>query len=230
MSTHPAPQSTAAALASVPAPPNFDRIARSYHVLERLTLGRSLELCREHFLPHLTPCRHALVLGDGDGRFLARLLTASPSLHADAVDLSPAMLALLQARCRPAGSRLHTHHADALAFAPPPHTRYDLVVTHFFLDCLTQSQLRLLTLRLAPFLSPGALWLVSDFRIPPSGPLRPVARLLVRSLYLAFRLLTGLRPTHLPDHAAALTRIGLHRRSVHPSLFGLLTTELWSSP
>jgi hypothetical protein len=79
-------------------------------------------------------------------------------------------------------------------------------------------------------LPPGALWLISDFRIPPGGPLRLPARLIVRSLYLAFRILTGLRTTQLPDHATPLLQAGLTRQAHHLLLAGLLTTELWQTP
>jgi SAM-dependent methyltransferase len=212
--------------------PNFDRIARPYRWLEYLTLARSLERCRFHFLPQLGDSTHALVLGDGDGRFLARLMAANPHLKADAVDLSATMLTLLRNRCAPATSstRLQTHQADALAFvhAHSPVEKYDLVVTHFFLDCLTQPQLDALATSIASQLTPNALWLVSDFRIP-SGPMRLPARLLVRGLYLAFRVLTGLRSTQLPDHASSLMLAGLTRIALHHSLLGLLTTELWSN-
>ena len=105
---------------------------------------------------------------------------------------------------------------------------YDLVVTHFFLDCLTQPELNTLITRVAPTLTPGALWLISDFRIP-AGPMRLPAKLLIRSLYLAFRLLTGLRTTRLPDHATPLTQAGLTRISHQHRLAGLLTTELWQT-
>jgi ubiquinone/menaquinone biosynthesis C-methylase UbiE len=207
---------------------NFDLIARLYRPLEYLTLGRSLERCRLHHLPDLHGSARALVLGDGDGRFLSRLLTAYPTLHADAVDSSAAMLALLRSRCRTAASRLRLHHADALAFAAFPHTLpYDLVVTHFFLDCLTQPQLDALVANLAPHLTPGALWLVSDFRIP-TGPLQFPARLLVRGLYLVFRILTGLRVQTLSDYATPLARAGLTCIAQRRSLGGILTTELWS--
>jgi hypothetical protein len=107
-----------------------------------------------------------------------------------------------------------------------PERDYDLIATHFFLDCLTQDELDSLAARLAPHMAPEALWLVSDFRIP-TGPMRWPAHALVRALYLGFRLLTGLRTTALPDHAAALTAAGLARIAHHPSLAGLLTTELW---
>lgn len=207
---------------------NFNFIARPYRWLEYLTLGRRLERCRLHFLPHLLDQKKALVLGDGDGRFLAELMAAAPELHADAIDTSSAMLRLLRQRCKSrtlnAAARLETHHIDALAFRPIG--PYDLVVTHFFLDCLTESSLDALIVRIRRSLAPGALWVVSDFRIP-SGPMRLPALIFVRGLYLAFRILTGLRTNRLPNHVEALSRAGLVRTAHHHSLAGLLTTELW---
>jgi SAM-dependent methyltransferase len=210
--------------------PNFNRIARPYRWLEYLTLGSALENCRTHYLPQLLDRRRALVLGDGDGRFLAQLIASNPDLHTDAIDTSTTMLQLLRQRCEAAApnpaTRLRTHHANALTI--PLEDSYDLVVTHFFLDCLTQSDLDTLITHINPTLTPGALWLISDFRIP-NGLMRLPARLLVRSLYLAFRLLTGLRTTHLPDYATPLTQAGLTRIAHQHRLAGLITTELWQT-
>lgn len=204
--------------------PNFNPVARPYRWLEYLTLGRALERCRLHFLPKLLHQKRALVIGDGDGRFLAALMAANPHIHVDAVDTSATMLQLLSERCQTDSGRLKTHHTSALTFAP--NEGYDLVVTHFFLDCLTQPDLEALVARIAPALASGGLWLVSDFRIP-SGPMRLFARIIVCSLYLAFRILTGLRTTRLPDHATPLTHAGLTRIDHRESLAGLLTTQLW---
>ncbi len=210
--------------------PNFNRIARPYRWLEYLTLGTALENCRTHYLPRLLDRRRALVLGDGDGRFLAQLLASNPDLHADAIDTSATMLQVLRQRCGAAtpnaATRLRTHNANALTI--PLEDSYDLVVTHFFLDCLTQPDLDALITRINPTLTPGALWLISDFRIP-NGLMRLPARVFVRSLYLAFRLLTGLRTTHLPDYATPLTQAGLNRVAHQHRLAGLLTTELWQT-
>jgi SAM-dependent methyltransferase len=210
--------------------PNFDLIARPYHWLEYLTLGRALERCRLHYLPSLLQRKRALVLGDGDGRFLAQLLAQNPRLHVDAVDTSATMLQILRHRCEAlahnTSTRLNTHQANALACPLDP--PYDLIVTHFFLDCLTQPDLETLVNRIAPTLSPGAIWLVSDFQIP-SGPMRLPAKILVRTLYLAFRILTGLRTTQLPDHATSLQQAGLTRIAHRHRLSRLLITELWQS-
>jgi len=204
--------------------PNFNRIARPYRWLEYLTLGRALERCRLHFLPYLIRQKRSLVIGDGDGRFLAALMVSNPDIHADAVDTSATMLQLLSKRCKTNATRLKTHRTSALTFTPTE--AYDLVVTHFFLDCLPQCDLETLVARTAPALTPGALWLVSDFRIP-QGRMRLPAHIFVRSLYLIFRILTGLRTVRLPDHTTPLTQAGLIRIAHHHSLAGLLTTELW---
>lgn len=210
------------------AQPNFDPIARPYRWLEYLTLGHALQRCRTHLLPLLLDSKQALILGDGDGRFTAALLATNPSIQVVAVDTSAAMLQLLRHRCKAANTanRLETHQTSALAFEAAPEKTYDLVVTHFFLDCLTQPDLETLIARTTKHLRPGSLWLVSDFRIPP-GPMRLPAKALVRSLYFAFRLLTGLRTTQLPDHATPLTQAGLTRIAHHFFLAGILTTELW---
>ena len=204
--------------------PNFNLIARPYRWLEYLTLGHALERCRLHFLPNLLDQKRALVIGDGDGRFLAALMAANHHLRADAVDTSATMLKLLTKRCEASADRLKTHQTNALAFVPVGN--YDLVVTHFFLDCLTQPQLEALIACISPVLAPGAIWLISDFSIP-SGPMHLPARFVVRSLYFGFRILTGLRTTCLPNYATPLTKTGLTRKAHHRSLVGLLTTELW---
>ena len=205
--------------------PNFDRVARLYRWAEYASLGTALERCRNHHLARVAGRSRALILGDGDGRFTARLLLANPRLRVEVVDLSEAMLRLLRARCGPT-PRLRTARCNALQYEPSG--KADLVVAHFLFDCFPQVELDLLVSHIAARAEPDALWMVSDFRIP-SGKLRWPGWIYIRLLYFAFRLLTGLRVTRLPDFAASLRRCGLRPLAVHRSLFGLLTTELWQS-
>jgi ubiquinone/menaquinone biosynthesis C-methylase UbiE len=204
--------------------PNFDPVARLYRWAEYLSLGPLLQRTRTHLLPQLTDRRSAFVLGDGDGRFLARLLAQNPLLQALAIDTSATMLQLLQRRCGFAGARLCVQQASALTATPPRDT--DLIVTHFFLDCLTQAEVNVLAQRVSAQTQPGTLWLLSDFHVP-SGAVRSLARLYIRALYLVFRLLTGLRIKSLPDPQASLARAGFIRMARHERLFGMIYTELW---
>jgi ubiquinone/menaquinone biosynthesis C-methylase UbiE len=208
-----------------PAQPNFDRVAHIYRWGEYLALGPLLQRVRTHFLAELDDRHNALVIGDGDGRFLATLLRRNSRLQAHAVDTSSAMLNLLSQRCGFARQRLHRVNGSLLNLTPRPET--DLVVTHFVLDCFTQPQVDRAAERIASGLRPGALWLVSDFGIPNSPLLRPFAAAYIRALYFVFRLLTGLRVTQLPDPQAALRRAGFTLRQRHAWCNGFLYTELW---
>lgn len=216
--------------------PRFDRVARPYRWMEYLSFGPLLERCRFHHLATLTHSpshpKKALVFGDGDGRFLARLLAANPELHADAVDLSPAMLRLLRNRAHSirAQHRLTTTCADARTYTPTGQG-YDLIVTHFFLDCLTADEAASLMGRLRPHLDPGAQWLVSEFQIPTgSRLLAACARTVIAGLYAAFRVLTSLRVRQIPPWRILLAQAGFASKSTHTELGGLLVSELWYLP
>jgi len=204
--------------------PNFDRVARIYRWAEYASLGPLLQRTRTHFLSQLADHRSALVLGDGDGRFLARLMRENPASHATAVDTSATMLRLLRQRCCDA-SRLQTMQASALDVDVP--RGVDLVVTHFFLDCLSQVDVEALVQRIAGQTEPGMLWLLSDFQVPERPIVGPLSKVYIRGLYLAFGILTGLRVRSLPDPQGALRRAGFTCIARHEKLRGLIYTEIW---
>jgi ubiquinone/menaquinone biosynthesis C-methylase UbiE len=216
-----------------PAQPNFDRIAAIYRWCEYVSLGPLLQRTRTLLLDQLGNPRHALVLGDGDGRFVEQLLLRYPQCTAVAADISAAMLDKLQRRCMKSipeiATRLTTLQRSALEIDLPvtSEEKPDLVATHFLLDCLSQPEVDALTTRIASQLSPGALWLLSDFCIPSNRLIRPFARLYIASLYAAFRLLTGLRVNQLPEPQSSLHRAGMRRIARSTLLGGLLYTELW---
>lgn len=209
--------------------PNFDRLARAYRWMEYLSFGPALWRCRTEFLSQMTKCRNALVIGDGDGRFTARLLETNPAIRVDAVDASPAMLRALTLGAGPNAQRVCTEVADARAWQPKNATPYDLVVTHFFLDCLTTAEIRQLAARIQALAAPEAKWVVSEFAIPHSLFGRLVARPLVAALYLAFGILTGLKVRILPNHASALAATGFQLARRRTRLWGLLVSELWTN-
>jgi SAM-dependent methyltransferase len=210
-----------------PPVPNFNRLARPYRWLEYLSFGPFLWRCRTYYLPELANCRQALVLGDGDGRFTAHLLRANAQIRITAIDASPRMIESLQKAATPHQDRLTTEVADLRTWRPHNVEQYDLIVTHFFLDCLTTKEVRQLAARLSPAVAPDALWLVSEFATPGTVFGRAIAAPLVASLYLAFRILTGLSLRSLPDHPQALTASAWALKAQHTHLRGLLLSQLW---
>lgn len=210
------------------APPNFNRLAHLYRWMEFITFGPFLWHCRCTLLHSLAGRRRALILGDGDGRFTARLLRENPYIQIDAVDASPAMLAALLRRAGPNAMRVRAHCGDVRSFNPP-NLPYDLIVTHFFLDCLTTAEVQSLAATLHTAAAPHALWLISEFAVPSTAYGRLVANPLISFLYWTFRQLTGLYVRSLPDHRTALGNAGFVLKEHHPQLSGLLVSELWTA-
>jgi SAM-dependent methyltransferase len=201
---------------------NCDSIARSYRWLEYLAFGRALERRRFRFLADAAGARRALILGDGDGRFLGRLAALS-SASIDYVDVSVRMLELARREALKKGARtcrIAYRHADALTLPLAP-AEYDLIATHFFLDCFNGRDLECLIERVADSAQPGALWLVSEFRQPLwAAPL-------LGALYLFFRVTTGLTTRRLTDHRPLFVKHGFRLMREETSRRGLLASELW---
>jgi len=209
--------------------PRFDGLASIYRWLEYLSFGPALSRCRLEFLADLAHGRNALALGDGDGRFTARLLGTNPEIRVDAIDASPAMLTALVRRTGKAAERVRTEVTDARDWQARNVEPYDLVVTHFFLDCLTTDEVRSLAGRIRSASAPNSLWVVSEFAVPRSFFGRTVARPLVSALYIAFGILTGLNVRALPEYAGALAEAGFRLIRRRTRLCGLLVSELWAN-
>jgi SAM-dependent methyltransferase len=205
---------------------NFDRLAGIYRWMEWLSFGPYLQRCRCAWLDRLTGCRRALVLGDGDGRFTARLLRANPRVTVDAVDSSAVMLRALIRRAGADASRVNAHVAD-LSDWKLADAGYDLIVTHFLLDCLTGEEVRRLARAVRTMAGEDALWVVSEFAVPEGRFGRLVAAPLVSGLYWAFGRLTGLGVHRLPDYATALGEAGFALQRRRCWLGGLLVSERW---
>src|SRR4051812_35467225 len=149
--------------------------------------GHQLERARFADIHQLAGCRDILLFGDGDGRFLERLLAVAPAARIRSIDASPAMLRLAEARVPDHDrARVTFECADALT-APLPPASYDGVATIFFLDCFTDEQAAALIARTADALKPGAIWLFVDFAVPPHGLAHLFGRAVTSFLYAFFR-------------------------------------------
>lgn len=205
--------------------PRFDLLAPHYRWIEAATFGPFLQWCRTALLPYLTTCQRALVLGDGNGRFLAELLRTNSTVIVDALDISPAMTALARRRIGET-ERLRFRVTDVrrASFAPES---YDLVVTNFFLDCFPHADLERLIPALATALAPGGGWVVGDFRVPERGWRRWFGRGALASMYAFFRLTTRLPARELVDPDPLLRASGLTVEREESRLGGFLSAKLW---
>ncbi len=209
-------------------PVDFSPVARVYRLLETIVFGRSLQRRRCAFLSEVAGATRILILGEGDGRFAAEYARLNRRSHLQIVDISPGMQRVGQERLRRAGlssGRIEWTIADArtVRFDGP----YDLVVTHFFLDCFGASELKLLIPRVVHCMTAGGRWLISEFQLPERGLWRLPAKALVWTMYKFFGHFANLQTQRLPRYAPLLQVNGLRREKRQTAGGGLLVSELW---
>jgi ubiquinone/menaquinone biosynthesis C-methylase UbiE len=212
---------------------NCDPLARVYRTLEYAVFGRKLEKHRCEFLNAARGAKRALLLGDGDGRFLLEFAKCNHAISIDSVEASPKMIAEAQARLLAANisnpGRIRFHHSDA-RLGRWPHQGYDLVATHFFLDCFSTADIERLIPSIRRACAPGAKWLLSEFQQPPNGWRRWHARCWLFVMYCFFRLTTGLETSRLAEYRTALTEAGFSLKCKKVRMAQLICSELWTLP
>jgi ubiquinone/menaquinone biosynthesis C-methylase UbiE len=208
---------------------NFDRLAAHYHWMEKLFAGGLMQRCRTTFLARTKNCRHALLVGEGTGRFLAELLRLNPRLHITCIEHCAGMIE--QSRRRLASeemdfSRVEFRQMDVLDWTPTS-SAFDLVVTNFFLDCFRAEQLQRLVPLLAESTTADAVWLVADFRQPESGWRRWRARIILAMLYAFFNITAALSATRLTPPDRFLKASGFRLVERRLLNFGLAHADCW---
>lgn len=216
----------------------YDRLARVYSATEWLVFGNQLQTARVALVDELPPWNHLLVFGDGNGRLIERLCVRRRSFVQQAsghwlgkivsLDHSPAMLRRQQSRVARIGAGEHIEfmHADAFRF-PLQAGLYDVVVTPFFLDCFSASELELHLPRWLSALHTGGVLYHVDFTIPQRHWQRARAKLLLKAMHLFFGWTTGLRNRQLVDTQHMIQRSGFEKQAERIGAGGMIVTQVW---
>ncbi len=213
---------------------NADPLARWYRWIEYAAFGGALERSRFAFLDRLSQARRILILGEGDGRALQRLLELNRrnDVEIHVVERSAEMIALARRRIVSA-PQVRFLQQDAIASGTVwQAAHYDAAVTQFFLDCCSEAEARDVIGRVNEALTPGAIWLVTDFAVPEDrGRLaRLHARVWLRAMYWFFGATTGLQTQKLPPMTRLLEEAGLQRTECQEDRAGLIRSEVWQRP
>lgn len=203
---------------------NFDRVAPYYRWLETVVFGEQLQQARTAFVRQIRPPRHVLVVGEGNGRFLAEFVRVHPDAKVDCVEASARMIALARERLGKAAVRFQ---CTDIRGAKLPDASYDLIVTHFFLDCFDDTTLPGVVAKLARSATADAQWLIADFFPPTQGWKRLRARSLIALMYWFFRAVAGLEARCLIDYHPSLSRQGFTLQEHVISPTGMIRSELW---
>jgi ubiquinone/menaquinone biosynthesis C-methylase UbiE len=184
-----------------------------YRLIEVCTIGPSLQrarLAQIEALAESGKVKSALLVGEGNGRFLLSFAQRFPLAQITVIDESARMLQLARKRLQNAGlqlKRIKFIVAD-LNRLPLAKANYDVIVTHFFFDNFLSDDAAQMMAILREAAVPGAHWLLADFFIPESGYLRWRARIWLCLLYLFFGMSAAVPARHLPETEKMLHELG----------------------
>jgi ubiquinone/menaquinone biosynthesis C-methylase UbiE len=209
---------------------SFDVLAPHYRWMEFVLAGEKLQRCRTAFLDRVSDARNILTVGEGNGRFLAECHRRLPNARITMLDSSLAMLTVARKRLAAAGAdmtRIEFIHSNIFDWTPSPRS-YDLIVTHFFLDCFPPGQIEKVIGLLADSATSSAAWLLADFQIPEKGFRRYRASAIHAAMYLFFNVVTGIsaRSVVAPDELLQMHGFTLRERQSRD--WGLLHTDFWA--
>ena len=134
-----------------------------------------------------------LIVGGGTGWILEEIATLHPAgLSITYIDSSEKMIALSERRN--AGNNKVSFEAIPVESVILD-GMYDVVLTPFLLDNLTEVSMRKVCQSITAHLNPGGIWLYCDFE--DGG--KVWHKVLLKIMYLFFRLSCGIEASELPD-------------------------------
>lgn len=181
---------------------NYNTIAAIYDPLARLVYGNALEQAQSFLLPHIPAGTSVLIVGGGTGWLLEELCKLhSSGLRIVYVEVSSSMMTL---------SRKRDTKNNDVEFVPyaiqDTHLKeaFGVIITPFVLDNFTDSTASQVFTQLDQHLVAGGLWLYADFQWNKRSY---VQQLLLKTMYLFFKVACNLEATHLPDTATLFRKM-----------------------
>jgi len=217
----------------------FNLVAPLYDLTAQLCFAGAILRAQRSLEQALGGARRALMIGGGAGAQLQGLLERSSELQVVYLEASSKMISLAQRRLsaeqRARVTWLHDTH-ERLYEEPSLLSSVDVVVTSFFMDVLSPNEARALIALMTQELQRGArersearaagpMWLLTDF-----APHRGWRGQLVRLMYVAFKLLTGLHNQRLIDYPAAAQRQGWQLQQQAHFALGMIYAAQLSLP
>jgi ubiquinone/menaquinone biosynthesis C-methylase UbiE len=194
---------------------DFNGIASVYDALASLVFGKNLIKSQQHFLPVIPDDATILIVGGGSGELLQTLLQQKPRCRVVYVDASERMVELARRRVQ---NSVRVTFLCGTENVEMPVPAFTVVITNFYLDLFTQQSLPEIITRLRSLLVPGALWLVTDF----VKPTKLWQKLLLKGMYLFFRMVSNIEASHISDWQEMLGNAGLSCQVEKTFYYGMI--------
>lgn len=208
---------------------SFDRLAPHYRWMEAVLAGGLLQRARLQWIDAVPPPERVVLVGEGPGRFLEAALSRWGRARFWVVDASAPMLERARRAWVTAGGAEDrvTWLQVSLPSAALPVGDFDLLATHFFLDCFPTDLLCRVVSGLGRAATADASWLITDFRVAEVGWRRWRSHLLLALMYAFFRWTTRLPARRWVDPDPILRAAGFRLEGRRTFNQGFVHADWW---
>lgn len=203
---------------------DFSILAPIYDFLGTIVFWGALHKSQIHFLDRLPKSPKVLIVGGGTGRFLIDLLKSGKVEEVDYIDISPGMIAKARKKVGVLG-KLEQVQFLCGGMESIPSEKYDLICTHYILDCFNEEELLELVPKFKEVLRESGMLHFSDFYLDSSSSI--LRRSFVGFLYFFFRILCGLKTKNLPGFKKLFEKFGFKEEAEEYLFCRLLRTALY---
>jgi ubiquinone/menaquinone biosynthesis C-methylase UbiE len=173
---------------------NYDTVASFYDWLSTLIFGEAILQAHKFLIDAVPAGSQVLIAGGGTGFILEEISKKHiGGLQITYVDISEKMIALSKKRNIGGNKVLFINKAiNDTVF----NQQFDVVITPFFLDNFSNSTAKIIFDKMDAVIAPDGLWLFADFQ---SKKNKLWQKLLLKIMYLFFRIVCNIEASHLPD-------------------------------
>ena len=208
--------------------PGFDAIAPIYDFLSALVFGPKLRQAQKIYLAQIPPTATILILGGGTGWLLKEICLKVPASRIVYVEASSKMLQLSKKRIAGLASAAPVEFRLGTEKNIEPTEKFEVIITPFVLDLFPPAELNNMCRVLYNCLQPGGQWLITDFVKPASnGIWSPGQKILLKSMYTFFRLVSRIRAATLPDWEKSLLHFDLYPQKSTYFYRGMIKSVLY---
>ena len=195
----------------------FDKVAIVYGVLEKTLFGSKLQEMRCRYLNRIENSKEILLVGEGCGFFLIKLLEVNSEAMITVVEPSKNMIRQAESKV-PHKDRKRVAFCNVALGQFSSTEKFDAICTFFFWDCFRENQMKAMFPILLDFLRHDGSLINVDFAEPSSfeGRRYKISHfILLRILYGFFGLATGIESTRVLEIEPIAWENGLFTKDTH---------------
>ncbi|HEU5289489.1 MAG TPA: class I SAM-dependent methyltransferase [Cyclobacteriaceae bacterium] len=196
----------------------FDFLAPAYDWMARLVFGKAITESQTGFLNRIPVGANILILGGGTGWLLEKISEQNRSCKILYVDVSEEMIKRSSLRKTQDEIQFLQGSVEDI----PIGSTFDVIITNFYLDLFSDRSLRLIVQQIHRHTRPSSIWLVTDFVENTWWH-----RVMLKVMYIFFRIVTGIDGSHLPAWNDSLLAQGWTKAAEQVRFKGFINTSFW---